>query len=235
MSNKELTIIVPVYNEKEVIGKVIDKWSKQLSSLNINFEIKAFNDGSKDNSLDMLYKAKTTCPNLTVIDKPNSGHGPTILKGYKESIDSEWLFQMDSDDEIAPDYFPELWNNRDKFDFLIGNRKNRNTPIARKVISWISRVTIRVFYGSKVFDVNCPYRLMKSNMVKDFLQTIPDNTLAPNLIIAGMASKKRLKVFQKIVKFELRTTGEVSIKKWKLLKFSAKSFQQTISFRFKFA
>lgn len=235
MGSKELTIIVPVYNEQEVIEKVIDKWSKQLSSLNINFEIKAFNDGSRDNTLEMLNKAKGTCPNLMVIDKPNSGHGPTILKGYKESLDSEWLFQMDSDDEIAPDYFSELWNNRKKFDFLIGNRKNRNTPKVRQLISWISRFTIRVFYGSKVFDVNCPYRLMNSNMVKDFIQTIPDDTLAPNLIIAGMASKKKLKVFQKIVKFEVRTTGEVSIKNWKLFKFSVKSFLQTISFRLKFA
>ncbi len=234
MSNKELTVVIPVYNEQEVIGLVIDKWAKLLSSLNINFEIKAFNDGSKDNSLNVLNEVKTTCPNLIVIDKPNSGHGPTILKGYKESLHSEWIFQMDSDDEIAPDYFPELWKNRDNYDFLIGNRKNRNTPKIRQFISLISRITVRIFYGARVFDVNCPYRLMKSEKVKDFIQTIPDNTLAPNLIIAGMTSRRKFNVYQSDVKFELRTTGEVSIKKWKLFKFSVKSFLQTILYSCRF-
>lgn len=231
MKNKELKIVVPVYNEQEIITTVIKKWTKVLSEMGIDYEFCVYNDGSKDNTLKVLREIEPQYPNLKIIDKKNSGHGPTILKGYKESLDAEWVFQIDSDDEIDVTYFPELWNNREQYDFLIGKRMNRNTPAIRKLISLISRLTISVLYGDRVYDVNCPYRLMRTSAIKSFIQEIPDNTLAPNLIIAGMASRKKLPVFQKEVHFKFRTTGEVSIKRWKLIKFSIKSFGQTFLFR----
>jgi len=232
MKNKELKIVVPVYNEQEIITTVIKKWTKLLSDMRIDYEFRVYNDGSKDNTLEVLRSLESQYPNLKIIDKKNSGHGPTILKGYKESMDAEWVFQIDSDDEIDVTYFPELWNNREQYDFLIGKRMDRNTPAIRKLISLISRLTISALYGNRVYDVNCPYRLMRTSAVKSFILDIPDDTLAPNLIIAGMASRKRLAVFQTEVHFKFRTTGEVSIKRWKLLKFSIKSFWQTFTFRF---
>ena len=232
MKNKELKLVVPVYNEQEVIKTVIKKWTKLLSDMGIDYVFQVYNDGSKDNTLDVLLDLEPHYPNLKIFNKTNSGHGPTILKGYKESMDAEWIFQIDSDDEIDVTYFPELWNNRTRYDFLIGKRINRNTPMMRKLISLISRKTISILYGNKVYDVNCPYRLMRTSAVRDFINEIPDDTLAPNLIISGMVSRKKLSVFQTEVRFKFRTTGEVSIKRWKLLKFSIKSFWQTFLFRF---
>ncbi len=223
--------MIPVYNEQDIIATVIKKWTKLLSDLDINYELRIYNDGSKDNTLEVLYDLESKYSEVKIFDKANSGHGPTILKGYKDSLDAEWIFQIDSDDEIDVTYFPELWNKRIKYDFLIGRRINRNTPKIRKLISLISRLSITMFYGSKVYDVNCPYRLMRVSAVKSFIPKIPDNTLAPNLIIAGMVSKKNLAVFQTEVRFKFRTTGEVSIKRLKLIKFSIKSFWQTIAFR----
>ena len=232
MKNKELIVVTPVYNEQEVITTVIKKWTKALSELAIDYELRVYNDGSKDNTLQVLRDLEPNYPNLKIIDKSNSGHGPTILKGYKESLNADWIFQIDSDDEIDVTYFPELWNNREQYDFLIGKRMNRNTPAIRKLISFISRLTISILYGSRVYDVNCPYRLMRTDAVKDFIIKIPDYTLTPNLIIAGMTSRTNLRVFQTEVRFKFRTTGEVSIKRWKLIKFSFKSFWQTFLFRF---
>lgn len=232
MKNKELIVVIPVYNEQEIIATVIKKWTKLLSDMMIDFEIRVYNDGSKDNTLKTLRDLESKYSNLKIIDKTNSGHGPTILKGYKESLNAEWIFQIDSDDEIDVTYFPELWNYRNQYDFLIGKRMNRNTPAIRKLISLISRLTISILYGNRVYDVNCPYRLMRTSAVKGFIPSIPDDTLAPNLIIAGMASQKKLAVFQTEVRFKFRTTGEVSIKRWKLIKFSVKSFWQTFLYRF---
>ncbi len=223
---------MPVYNEEGIIAHVIDKWTKKLLELNIDFQILAYNDGSKDNTLEILTEIEKQNKYLKTINKPNSGHGPTILRGYSESIDAEWIFQIDSDDEIDVIYFEKLWANRNQFDFLIGNRINRQTPNIRKFISWFSRLTVFLLYSRNIMDVNCPYRLMRTEKFKEIFNLIPNDTLAPNIIITGVACKKKFNIYQTDVSFKIRQTGEVSIKKWKLLKFSIKSFWQTIKFRF---
>lgn len=64
---------------------------------------------------------------------------------------------------------------------------------------------------------------------------IPLTTFAPNVVLSGLAACHRLRYFEMRVPQHDRTTGEVSIKKWKLLKAAARSFGQTISFAFKTA
>jgi len=230
--NEKLHIIIPVYNEEGAIDDVINDWTHTLSSLHINYTIYTYNDGSKDNTLTMLQKLAKENEHLRVIDKPNSGHGPTILKGYKDNLDADWLFQIDSDNELKASHFDDLWSARSDFDFLVGSRVQRNSPLARVFITFISRLVVGLFYGNKVTDVNVPYRLMRVEAFKEDLPKIPDTTFAPNLIVTGIANRNKLRIKQCKIPHHHRETGEVSIKKWKLLKAAMRSFRQTIAFRF---
>ena len=214
---------------------VLSKWMDSLDSLGMEYDIHAYNDGSKDNSLLILndYAARTG-KRIVVHDKPNSGHGPTILSAYLQNCGSyEWLFQMDSDDEMGPAGFGELWERRNDYDFLAGIRDGRMQPLSRKIISAVSRLTVRLFYGKSIWDVNCPYRLMRASGFSDIYRAVPANTFAPNIIISGYAAKSKLRCFESYVPYEGRKTGEVSIKKWKLLKAALKSFAQTVMFSFR--
>jgi len=202
-----------------------------LNKLDINYIIHAYNDGSKDSSLKTLNKYASGNNRIVVHDKKNSGHGPTILLGYLENNDAEWIFQTDSDDEIGPESFEILWKKRNDYDFLIGKRSDRRQPFSRKIVSFVSRFIVWTLFTKKVWDVNSPYRLMRYKCFKDYFQVIPKNTFAPNLIISGIASLNRLRIFEIPVQYETRRTGNVSIKKWKLAKATFKSFQQTIGFR----
>jgi glycosyltransferase involved in cell wall biosynthesis len=234
MNSVELKIVIPVYNEEEAIQKVLKKWCDAFETLSIHYEIHVYNDGSKDNTLTKLKEIANQYNRIIVHDKPNSGHGPTILKGYRENCDSPWLFQIDSDDELGPEAFEDLWNNKDKYDFLMGRRIERHSPLPRKLISMVSRFTVWLFYGRGIYDVNSPYRLMKSELYKEYFETIPADTFAPNVIIAGITCQKNFKIYEIPVKYNFRTTGEVSIKKWKLLKAAVKSFMQTIMYRIRY-
>lgn len=170
---------------------------------------------------------------IEVRDKPNGGHGNTILTGYREAAADgfDWIFQIDSDDEMGPEKFGELWEKRGNYDFLVGIRDGRVQALPRKVISFVSRCCVKLFYGRKtIWDVNTPYRLMRTSAFKDVFAAIPLTTFAPNVIISGMVARKGLRFFEMRVPQHDRTTGEVSIKKWKLLKAAAKSFGQTIRF-----
>ncbi len=228
----KLAVVIPVYNEEGSIAVVIADWVKVLDQLQIDYRLCAYNDGSKDRTHKILDELTNKYPKLHAIHKVNSGHGPTILKGYKENLDCEWLFQVDSDNEMKAEHFSKLWEQRDNYDFLIGKRINRQSPLPRKIISYISYLSVRLIYGPGIQDVNAPYRLMRVSLFKELIAKIPDDTFAPNVIMSGLACMKKARIFTHPVPFEFRTTGTVSIKKWKLLKAAMKSFWQTIKFRF---
>ncbi len=228
----ELSVVMPVYNEEGAIGEVVEKWIAHLRQLGIKFEFHVYNDGSKDNTLKILRTAAEKYKELIVHDKANSGHGPTILQGYRENSNVVWILQIDSDDEIEAKWFEDFWKNREQNDFLIGKRKRPAQPLPRKIISKISRFIVRILYGIRVNDVNSPYRLMRSCAFKEIFQSIPGDTFAPNVIISGMVSVRKLRCYEIEVDYRGRVTGEVSIKKWKLLRAAMRSFVQTIQYRF---
>ena len=117
-------------------------------------------------------------------------------------------------------------------DAVIGIRDGRQQPLPRKIISTVSRLVVRLFYGTGVTDVNCPFRLMRTDVLKQILTRIPENTFAPNVAISGFLALTKARVLNQPVPHSNRQTGEVSIKKWKLLKAVVKSFMQIIKIRF---
>lgn len=233
--SEKLCVVMPVYNEQEAIVAVLEKWDAALKVLGIDYEIRPYNDGSKDNSLAVMKDAAARLGvSINVRDKPNGGHGNTILTGYRDTVADgfDWVFQVDSDDEMGPEKFNELWSRRMEYDFLVGIRDGRKQALPRKVISFASRLSVRLFYGRSVWDVNSPYRLMRVSAFRDFYSNIPLTTFAPNVILSGLAARYRLRCFETRVPQHDRTTGEVSIKEWKLFKAAVKSFWQTIAFSF---
>ena len=230
---EDLVVIIPAYNEEEIIEYVIKDWHSKLTSLKINFKLVVYDDGSRDNTYSVIQKVAENHLNVIAETKKNSGHGSTILLGYKNYVNkAKWIFQVDADNEMSPKYFNLIWSKRDDFDFLIGSRDNRQQPLSRKLVSLISRMIINIFYGNSIEDVNSPYRLMKSLKFSSLFFKIPNNTFAPNLIVSGYVSISHLKYYQIKIKHNDRVTGEVSIKKWKLFKAAFRSMLQTVKFRF---
>lgn len=228
---ERLCVVMPVYNEQDAIGPVLEKWDAALKGLGIDYVIRPYNDGSKDSSLTVMREAaKRLGERVDVRDKVNGGHGNTILTGYREAAADgfDWVFQIDSDDEMGPEKFGELWARRKDYDFLAGIRDGRVQALPRKIISFVSRMCVRIFYGKSVWDVNTPYRLMRVSAFKEFFNAIPLTTFAPNVVLSGLAARYKLRCYEMRVPQHDRTTGEVSIKKWKLLKAAGRSFVQTI-------
>ncbi len=195
------------------------------------------NDGSKDNTLQILYENFNNEKNIKIIDKKNSGHGATILYGYKKCLDDyEFIFQVDSDNEMEAKYFNLIWKDKDKYDFVVENRLLRKQQLSRKMISKISRILVQILFNNisniKYFDVNSPYRLMRVSSFYEIISSIPDYYFAPNVVISAMAMHKKLLIKSVDISHKERNTGEVSIKKFKLLKVAIKSFIQIIKYYF---
>ena len=227
---RELIVVMPVYNEAECIGAVLDDWRAALADLNIDFEIIALNDGSKDQTADVL--ATYEDERVTVVNKANEGHGPTILQGYREAVArADWVFQVDSDDEMKPRAFPNFWRRRDRYDAIFGVRVAREQDSARRFLSAGSRATIKFLYGRGVRDVNVPYRLMRARVLAPIVAAIPDETFAPNILISGVLGKRRRRVLNLPVLHENRVTGTGSLANSKVWKVAARALWQTVRFR----
>jgi glycosyltransferase involved in cell wall biosynthesis len=218
---------MPVYNEAAVIAEVIGAWLRELTRLGIDFEFLAYDDGSRDETGSILAGLAEHQPDLVVTSQPNVGHGPTIFRGYREAR-GDWVFQVDSDDEMSADHFGVLWRQRGDHDLILGRRQHRDSPLARRIITAASRFTVWALFGHAVRDVNAPYRLIRRDALVPILSRIPPSAFAPNVIMSGLAARDRLRVREVWVPHRGRRTGTVSIVKWRLWKAAARAFGQTV-------
>lgn len=230
---ESLSIVMPVYNESEAIQGVLQSWDNELRRLGICYTINVYDDGSKDDTLLRARKIAKARPHIVVHQKENEGHGPTVLRGYLSERYADWIFQVDSDDEMPAEEFEKIWKHREHYDFLIGIRSDRQSPPSRRFITWVSRVTVKMLFGGGIKDVNSPYRLMRRKQFEPLYQTLPKDAVAPNVLISGAAAQKRFRIFQTPIAHRNRTTGVVSIKHWKLVRVAVSSWQQTISYFFR--
>ena len=224
----DLAVVIPVYNEEGCIRTVLESWIRILNNLKINFNILVLNDGSVDGTSRVLAEFKSDL-RFKIIEKANSGHGPTILMGYKKAVSlAEWTFQCDGDDEIQADSFPLLWQQRFQFDAIFGSREARIQSLDRRFLSVASRWVVTGLFKSGVLDVNVPYRLIRSTVLKKLLEQIPENTFAPNVIISGAIALSDLRIQNISVRHVVRRTGRVSLQGLRTIKAGLKVFMQTL-------
>src|SRR5947209_6517435 len=100
-----LAVVMPIYNEASNIGVVLDDWFICLKSVCPSFVLFAINDGSKDDTAQILELLRVKLgPRLRVVNKRNTGHGLTCREGYELALaeGAEWIFQIDSDGQCDP-------------------------------------------------------------------------------------------------------------------------------------
>ncbi len=233
MENKFLSIVMPVYNEGEIIEKVVRDFCGQVLD---RFEKKEFvivNDCSKDNTLRILENLNKEIPYLKILtNEINSGHGKSLRRAYENS-QGELVFHCDSDNQfIAEDFwllYEEMFkNNRD---LVIGYRKKRNDPVSRLLVTRFLRLICLLFFGEKIIDSNSPFRLYKREALGKILPIVPKDSFIPSIMLVVVAKNKGFNVFEVPVRHLPRTTGTSFIKSWKSLKIFSKCVKELFSFR----
>jgi len=230
--NPELSLVIPAYNEAQTISSVVQSWATHLTRLGIDYEMLAYDDGSSDLTGQILEKLATGLAPLVARRHANMGHGPTILRGYREAR-GEWVFQVDSDEEMSPEHFKQLWLRRQGFDLLLGCRKDRKTSLVRLLLTAGSRATVRVLFGRTVQDVNTPYRLIRRSSLLRMLSSIPADTFAPNVVMSGLAIRNGLSIHEAWIPHQGRKSGRGSLRWWRLGEAAVRSLVQTVAVAFR--
>ncbi|MHA1344747.1 MAG: glycosyltransferase family 2 protein [Promethearchaeota archaeon] len=165
---KGVSIIIPVYNEENNISKTIRKVKKNMDNEKIPYEIIVVNDGSTDNTTK---NASRTSAKL--INHPyNKGYGAALKTGILQSKYNYVMF-FDADAEHNASDITRLLKYINNFDMVVGARpKLKNFRMLGKIIlepfaSYIA--------GIKIPDINSGFRIIKKDIVKEFMDILPNS------------------------------------------------------------
>lgn len=217
---KTLCVIMPIYNEEASIEKTFLEWhdafKQQLFFNEVKFVL--INDGSKDNTLSIINQLASEHERIHVIDKPNSGHGHSCLVGYQYAVEHnfDYTMQLDSDGQCDPRFFPAFLQKIENHDVVYGFRYIRRDGFLRFMISRILSVAAFIRTGIWVWDPNCPYRLFKTDTIKDFVKKVDPTFILINVVLA--LSHKRMGMKLVNIVFRERHGGSPSLNTMKLIK-----------------
>ena len=225
--------VMPAYNEEGNISRVISDWTRELSSVfGDAYRIIIVNDGSRDNTGEILDGLSKQFDKLIIHHQVNQGHGMAVMNGYRLAVelDVERIFQTDSDDQFDAADFSGLWKRRHESKFILGFRQTRHDSFYRLILSKVAGFLVLGLFGIRLTDSNVPYRLMEREFLKEVLNKVPRGAFAPNICLSIIAATRKQPLLHIPVTHRKRVMGK-SIVNMALIKGCIKSFTDLLRLR----
>ena len=167
--NVALSIVVPIYNEEESLPFLVNQLLEVLQPMEETFELVLVNDGSSDNSAEVIRKLSFDIPELVgVLLRKNYGQTAAMAAGFDISS-GEIVVTLDGDLQNDPADIPLLVNKiRDGFDLVSGWRYRRqDAAISRKLPSKIANRLIGKVTGVRLNDYGCSLKAYRKEVLTD--------------------------------------------------------------------
>jgi len=160
-----VSVIIPAYNEKEVISSVLK------SLLKYDYEIIVIDDGSKDGTPEII---KADFPEVKLLRNPyNIGNGASVRKGIEHAT-GDVVVCMDADGQHDPDKIAKLLEYIPEYDMVIASRHN-NSKVS-KFRSFGNKILISLaqfLSGHEIKDLTSGFRAIKKHKIEGFLHLFP--------------------------------------------------------------
>jgi undecaprenyl-phosphate 4-deoxy-4-formamido-L-arabinose transferase len=182
MSNTKIAIVIPVYNEKENLPTLMQRLTSVMQSLGKSYEIIFIDDGSSDNSLEIL-KEFSQKPSVKIVELTrNYGQHAAILAGFSVSS-AEIVITMDADLQNPPEEIPSLVKVMDEGNYdVVGTiRRGRKDSFWRIIPSKIINMVARKITGVSLRDWGCMLRAYRRSVVERMIQCHEHSTFIPAL------------------------------------------------------
>ena len=202
----DISVVIPLYNEAESLPE-LEAWIERvMKEHNFTYEIIFVNDGSTDNSWEVIQELQQKNSCIRAIKfRRNYGKSPGLHCGFQRAK-GDVVITMDADLQDSPDEIPELYRmiKEDGYDLVSGWKKKRYDPLSKTIPTKLFNATARKFSGiNNLHDFNCGLKAYKSVVIKNIEVYNDMHRYIPYLAkIAGFH-----KIGEKVVQHQARKYG----------------------------
>ena len=162
-----LSIVIPLYNEEESVGKLLDRLLEVGQQFTSPYEIIFVDDGSTDKTWEIIERLKKSTPQLKAIKfRRNYGQTSAMVAGF-DHASGEIIVTMDGDLQNDPSDIPMLLAKIEEgYDIVSGWRKNRKDHFSRVLPSRVANGVISLTTGVHLHDYGCSLKAYRAECVK---------------------------------------------------------------------
>jgi dolichol-phosphate mannosyltransferase len=212
-------VIVPTYNERENIARLIERVLDQDARL----EILVVDDGSPDGTAEIVEGIIAVNPRVHIMRRPKKlGLGTAYIAGFGWALEHRYdlVFEMDADFSHDPGHLPEFLRSVQGADLVLGSRYREgkvtvvNWPIARLLLSYFANVYARFVTGLPVWDATGGFKCFRASVLQAIdLTKVRSNGYAFQIEMSFRAWKRGFRIIEIPIVFVDRTEGTSKMSK----------------------
>ncbi len=182
MSKPEISIVIPVFNEKENLPELIDRTLSATRKCELDFEFIMVDDGSRDGSTEIILEAAERYPEIiAIILNRNYGQHAAIFAGFEQCL-GEIVITLDADLQNPPEEIPQLVLAMANGVDVVGTvRQNRQDTFFRRSASALVNRMVQKTTGVRMHDYGCMLRAYRHSIVTAMLECRERSTFIPIL------------------------------------------------------
>ncbi len=163
----DVSIVIPLFNEADSLKELTKRIIEQFQSIKKESEIVFIDDGSTDNSYEVLKSLQTEHQEIHIIQfNRNFGKSAALSEGFKMST-GDIVITMDADLQDDPAEIPKLIAQIETgYDLVSGWKKKRKDPITKTIPSKLFNFFTRQLTGIKIHDFNCGLKAYRQQVIK---------------------------------------------------------------------
>ncbi|GAB4347356.1 MAG: glycosyltransferase family 2 protein [Flammeovirgaceae bacterium] len=164
----DISVVIPLLNEAESLPELISWIEEVMQKNHFQYEVILVDDGSSDNSWEVIEKHHQKNPNIKGISfLRNYGKSAALNVGFKAAR-GEVVITMDADLQDSPDEIPDLYKmiKIEGFDLVSGWKKVRHDPLSKTIPTKLFNAVTRWFSGIYLHDFNCGLKAYKHHVVE---------------------------------------------------------------------
>ena len=213
ISAERALVIVPTYNERENISRLIQAVLEKDPRL----EMLVVDDGSPDGTANIVEEIGARNPRVHLIRRPKKmGLGTAYIAGFRWSLERSYAytFEMDADFSHDPAHLPQFLKAIETADLVIGSRYRDgkvtvvNWPIKRLLLSYFANVYARIVTGVPIWDLTAGFKVYRRAVLQSInLDDVRSNGYAFQIEMHFRAWRKKFRIVEMPIVFVDRTEG----------------------------
>ena len=174
----EYSIVIPAYNESDKISSTLTQVVNFMRGFSEKFEVLVVNDGSEDNTSEIVKKYSSENPEVRLIDNPHKGKGYAVRTGMLKA-EGDLIYMADADLAAPIDELKKLsvWVKEQNYDIVIASREGVGAerigePFYRHFMGRVFNFFIQLIALPGISDTQCGFKLFKKKAAKDIFSRL---------------------------------------------------------------